>query len=208
MQYSVSASALVHIGHSRHYPIGWLTRTIKKNRRALRTRMYTYEQSCARVLNSLEPLSLIFSTGAVNATSTSPPTKTPQIRQTTDGDDDFVDGIIGGAIVLGMILMIYACHSCYIRFCRNRQDNAGAILNLPNIMQSLSQFPIGPPFLHKDDGITLVNQDWTTLFSVRGESIFCDHWLAWPLMSNVRGVCFFLFFFFSVLLTGISFTSD
>ena len=121
--------------------------------------MYTYEQSCARVLNSLEPLSLIFSTGAVNATSTSPPTKTPQIRQTTDGDDDFVDGIIGGAIVLGMILMIYACHSCYIRFCRNRQDNAGAILNLPNIMQSLSQFPIGPPFLHKDDGITLVTQN-------------------------------------------------
>ena len=136
-----------------------------------------------------------------------PPTTTPQIRKTTDGDDDFVHGIIGGAIVLGMIMMIYACHSCYIRFCRDRQDNAGAILNLPNIMQSLSQFPIGPPFLHKDDGITLVNQDWTTLFSVRGESIFCDHWLAWPLMSNVRGVCFFLFFF-SVLLTGISFTGD
>ena len=88
-----------------------------------------------------------------------PPTKTPQIRQTTDGDDDFVHGIIGGAIVLGMILMIYACHSCYIRFCRNRQDNAGAILNLPNMVQLPSQFPIGPPFLHKDDGITLVTQN-------------------------------------------------
>ena len=121
--------------------------------------MYTYEQSCARVLNSLEPISLIFSTGAVKATPTAPPTKTPQIRQTTDGDDDFVHGIIGGAIVLGMILMIYACHSCYIRFCRNRQDNAGAILNLSNMVQLASQFPIVPPFLHKDDSITLVNQD-------------------------------------------------
>ena len=67
--------------------------------------MYTYEQSCARVLNSLEPISLIFSTGAVKATPTAPPTKTPQIRQTTDGDDDFVHGIIGGAIVLGIILV-------------------------------------------------------------------------------------------------------
>ena len=133
--------------------------------------MYTYEQSCARVLNSLEPISLIFSTGAVKATPTAPPTKTPQIRQTTDGDDDFVHGIIGGAIVLGMILMIYACHSCYIRFCRNRQDNAGAILNLPNMVQLASQFPIVPPFLHKDDSITLVNQDWTTLFSVSGNVI-------------------------------------
>ena len=119
-----------------------------KNRRALRTR-----------INSLEPISLIFSTGAVKATPTAPPTKTPQIRQTTDGDDDFVHGIIGGAIVLGMIMMIYTCHSCYIRFCRNRQDNAGAILNLPNMMQLPSQFPIGPPFLHKDDGITLVTQN-------------------------------------------------
>ena len=100
-------------------------------------------------------ISLIFSTGAVKAT----PTKTPQIRQTTDGDDDFVHGIIGGAIVLGMILMIYACHSCYIRFCRNRLDNAGAILNLPNMVRLPSQFPIGPPFLHKDDGITLVTQN-------------------------------------------------
>ena len=133
--------------------------------------MYTYEQSWARVLNSLEPISLIFSTGAVKATPTAPPTKTPQIRQTTDGDDDFVHGIIGGAIVLGMILIIYACHSCYIRFCRNRQDNAGAILNLPNMVQLPFQFPIGPPFLHKDDGITLVDRNWTTLFSVSGNAI-------------------------------------
>ena len=121
--------------------------------------MYTDEQSCARVFNSLEPISLIFSTGAVKATPTAPPTKTPQIRQTTDGDDDFVHGIIGGAIVLGMILIIYACHSCYIRFCRNRQDNAGAILNLPNMVQLPFQFPIGPPFPHKDHGITLVDQN-------------------------------------------------
>ena len=107
---------------------------------------------------SLEPISLIFSTGAVKAAPTAPPNKTPQIRQTTD-DDDFVLEIIGGAIVLGMILMIYARHSCCLRFCRNRQDNAGAILNLPNMVQLPSYFPIGPPYLHKDDGITLVNQD-------------------------------------------------
>ncbi|CAH3158516.1 unnamed protein product [Porites lobata] len=31
------------------------------------------------------------------------PSRTPQIRQTTDDDDDFVIRIIGGAIVLGMI---------------------------------------------------------------------------------------------------------
>ena len=92
------------------------------------------------------------------AAPTTPPNKTPQIRQTTD-DDDFVDGIIGGAIVLGLILMIYACHSCYLRFCRNRQDNAGAILNLPNMAQLPSHFPIFSPYLHKDDGITLVNHD-------------------------------------------------
>ena len=107
---------------------------------------------------SLEPISLIFSTGAVKAAPTAPPNKTPQIRQTTD-DDDFVLEIIGGAIVLGMIFMIYARHSCYLRFCRNRQDNAGAILNLPNMVQLPSYFLIGPPYLHKDDGITLVNQD-------------------------------------------------
>ena len=95
-----------------------------------------------------------FLTGAAKAVPTAPPTNTPQILQTTDKNDDFVDGIIGGAIVLGMILIIYACHSCYIRFCRNRRDNAGAILNLPNMVQLPSQFPIGPPFLHKDDGIT------------------------------------------------------
>ena len=119
--------------------------------------MYTYQHGCARAVNSLEPISLIFFTGAVKAAPTVPPTKTPQIRQTTD--DDFVHGIIGGAIVLGMILMIYACHSCYLRFCRNRQDNAGPILNLPNMVQLPSQFPIGSSYLHKDDGITLVNQD-------------------------------------------------
>ena len=90
---------------------------------------------------------------------TTPPNKTLQIRQTTDDDDDFVDRILGGAIVLGLILMIYVCHSCYLRFCRNRQDNAGAILNLPNMAQLPSQFPIGSPYLHKDDGITLVNHD-------------------------------------------------
>ena len=109
----------------------------------------------AHAVNSLEPISLMLSTGGVKAA----PSRTPQIRQTTDGDDDFVHGIIGGAIVLGMIMMIYACHSCYIRFCRDRQDNAGAILNLPNMMQLPSQFPIGPPFLHKDDGITSVTQN-------------------------------------------------
>ena len=96
---------------------------------------HRYEHGCARAVNSLEPISLIFSTGAVTAAPTTPPNKTPQIRQTTDDDDDFVGGIMGGAIVLGMVLMIYACHSCYIRFCRNRQDNESAILNLPNMMQ-------------------------------------------------------------------------
>ena len=105
-------------------------------------------------MNSLEPISLIFSTGAVMEALTAPPNKTPQIRQTTDDNDDFVHGIIGGAIVLGMILMIYACHSCYLRFCRSRQDNAGAILHLPNLMQLPSHFPMGSPYLHKDDGIT------------------------------------------------------
>ena len=179
--------------------------------------MYTYEQSCARVLNSLEPISLIFSTGAVKATPTAPPTKTPQIRQTTDGDDDFVHGIIGGAIVLGMIMMIYACHSCYIRFCRDRQDNAGAILNLPNMVQLPSQFPIGPPFLHKDDGITLVTQNWTTLFSVSGDAIKKEEKFFFPATgsagpprsSNVRGVfCFFFSVCFFVLLTDISFTVE
>ena len=121
--------------------------------------MYTYEHGCARAVNSLEPISLIFSTGADKAAPTVSPTNTSKIRQTTDDDDDFVHGIIGGAIVLGMILMIYACHSCYLRFCRNRQGNAGAILNLPNMVQLPSQFPIGSSYLHKDDGITLVNQD-------------------------------------------------
>ena len=109
---------------------------------------------CARAVNSLEPISLMFFKGAAKAVPTAPPTNTPQILQTTDKNDDFGDGIIGGAIVLGMILIIYLCHSCYIRFCRNRRDNAGAILNLPNMVQLPSQFPIGPPFLHKDDGIT------------------------------------------------------
>ena len=123
--------------------------------RLIRT-IHKYEHGCARAVNSLEPISLIFSTGAVKAAPTAPPTKTPQIRQTTE-DDDFVHEIIGGAIVLGMILIIYACHSCYLCFCHNRQDNAGAILNLPNMVQLPSYFPIGPPYLHKDDGITLVN---------------------------------------------------
>ena len=115
--------------------------------RLIRT-IHKYEHGCARAVNSLEPISLIFSTGAVKAAPTAPPTKTPQIRQTTE-DDDFVHEIIGGAIVLGMILIIYACHSCYLCFCRNRQDNAGAILNLPNVVQLPSHFPIGSPFLHK-----------------------------------------------------------
>ena len=123
--------------------------------RLIRT-IHKYEHGCARAVNSLEPISLIFSTGAVKAAPTAPPTKTSQIRQTTE-DDDFVHEIIGGAIVLGMILIIYACHSCYLCFCHNRQDNAGAILNLPNMVQLPSYFPIGPPYLHKDDGITLVN---------------------------------------------------
>ena len=86
--------------------------------RLIRT-IHKYEHGCARAVNSLEPISLIFSTGAVKAAPTAPPTKTPQIRQTTE-DDDFVHEIIGGAIVLGMILIIYACHSCYLCFCRNR----------------------------------------------------------------------------------------
>ena len=113
--------------------------------RLIRT-IHKYEHGCARAVNSLEPISLIFSTGAVKAAPTAPPTKTPQIRQTTE-DDDFVHEIIGGAIVLGMILIIYACHSCYLCFCRNRQDNAGAILNLPNMVQFPSQFAIASPFL-------------------------------------------------------------
>ena len=54
-------------------------------------------------MNSLEPISLIFSTGAVKAAPTAPPSKTPQILQTTD-DDDFVHEIIGGALVLGTTL--------------------------------------------------------------------------------------------------------
>ena len=178
-------------------------------RRALGRDWYEHkcEHGCARVVYSLEPISLIFSTGAVKAAPTAPPNKTPQIRQTTD-DDDFVLEIIGGAIVLGMIFMIYARHSCYLRFCRNRQDNAGAILNLPNMVQLPSYFLIGPPYLHKDDGITLVNQDWTTLFSVRGNAIKKrrkEKGLARPPMSNVRAfasVCFF------VLFTDISFTDD
>ena len=96
----------------------------------------------------------MFFTGAAKVAPTAPPTNTSKICQSTDENDDFVDGIIGGAIVLGMIVIIYACHSCNIRFCRNRRDNAGAILNLPNMVQLPSQFPIGPPFLHKDDGIS------------------------------------------------------
>ena len=54
-------------------------------------------------MRSLEPISLIFSTGAVKVAPTVPPTKTPQIHQTTD-DDDFVHEIIGGGIVLGTTL--------------------------------------------------------------------------------------------------------
>ena len=154
-------------------------------------------------MNSLEPISLLFFTGAVKAVPTAPPTKTPQIRQTTDDDDDFVHGIIGGAIVLGIILMIYACYLCYIRFCRNRQDNVGAILNSPNLMQLSSQFPISTLVLHKDDGITLVNQDWTTLFSVSGNAIKKEEksflrpqvWLG--LQGRQTFEVFFCFVFFS-----------
>ena len=51
-------------------------------------REHRYEHGCARAVNSLEPILLIFSTGAVKATPTAPPTKTLQIRQTTDDDDD------------------------------------------------------------------------------------------------------------------------
>ena len=76
-------------------------RPLQKNRRALRMRMYTYVHGCARahVVNSLETIPLILSTFGVKAA----PSRTPQIRQTTDDDDDFVIRIIGGAIVLGMI---------------------------------------------------------------------------------------------------------
>ena len=76
-------------------------RPLQKNRRALRMRMYTYVHGCARahVVNSLEPISLMLSTGGVKAA----PSRTPQIRQTTDDDDDFVIRIIGEAIVLRMI---------------------------------------------------------------------------------------------------------
>ena len=76
-------------------------RPLQKNRRALRMRMYTYVHgcACAHVVNSLEPISLMLSTGGVKAA----PNRTPQIRQTTDDDDDFVIRIIGGAIVLRMI---------------------------------------------------------------------------------------------------------
>ena len=102
-----------------------------------------------------------------------------------------------------------------IRLCHNRQDNEGAILNLPNLMQLPSQFPIVPPFLHKDDGITLINQDWIFNFSVRGEKLRRKYFFAAtclagpPMSSNVRGVfCLFFSVCFSVLLTGISFTDD
>ena len=76
-------------------------RPLQKYRLALRMRMYTYVHGCARahLVNSLEPISLMLSTGGVKAA----PSRTPQIRQTTDDDDDFVIRIIGGAIVLGMI---------------------------------------------------------------------------------------------------------
>ena len=184
-------------------------------RRALGRDWYEhkYEHGCARAVNSLEPISLIFSTGAVKAASLAPPNKTPQIRD----DDDFVHEIIGGTIVLEMILMIYACHSCYLRFCRNRQDNAGAILNLPNMVQLPSHFPIGSPYLHKDDCITLVNHDWTTLFSVSGNAIkkrgksFLRLQVGWA--SNVvkRSRFFFLFvcfFLFVSLFYWIEFLID
>ena len=45
----------------------------------------------ARAVNSLEPISLMFFTGAAKAIPTAPPTNTPQILQTTDENDDFVD---------------------------------------------------------------------------------------------------------------------
>ena len=65
------------------------------------------------------------------------------------------------------------------RSCRCRQDNAGAILNLTIRVQLPCQFPIGPSFLHKDDGITLVNQDRTTLFSVSGNAIKREEKVTW-----------------------------
>ena len=65
------------------------------------------------------------------------------------------------------------------RSCRCRQDNAGAILNLTIRVQLPCQFPIGPSFLHKDDGITLVNQDRTTLFSVSGNAIEREEKVTW-----------------------------
>ena len=66
-----------------------------------------------------------------------------------------------------------------LRSCRCRQDNAGAILNLTIRVQLPCQFPIGPSFLHKDDGITLVNQDRTTLFSVSGNAIKREEKVTW-----------------------------
>ena len=180
------------------------------HRRALRRDWYEhkYEHGCARAVNSLEPISLIFSTGAAKAAPTALPKKTPQIRQTTDDDDDFVHEIIGGAIVLGMVLMIYACHSCYIRFCCNRQDiNEGAILNLPNMMQ------VTVPVSH---WFSVSSQRWWYYLSKprpnhiifsgnaikKGESLFCGYRLAGPPMSsNVRGVffvCLFVFLFVSL----------
>ena len=189
-------------------------------RRALGRDWYEHkcEHGCARVVYSLEPISLIFSTGAVKAAPTAPPNKTPQIRQTTDDDGDFVGGIMGRAIVLGMVLMIYACHSCYIRFCRNRQDNESAILNLPNMMQ------VTVPVSH---WFSVSSQKWWYYLSKprpnhiifsrnaikKGESLFCGYGLAGPPMSsNVRGVfsCLFVCFSvcFSVLLNRISFTDD
>ena len=46
---------------------------------------------CARAVNSLGPISLMFFTGTAKAVRTAPPTNTPQILQTTDENDDFVD---------------------------------------------------------------------------------------------------------------------
>jgi len=96
----------------------------------------------------------------------------------TDGDKTFDDnflpdtpksswfsgpvlyGITGGAIVLGIILTTYACYSCCVRRRCYQQATAGGTRNLPRMVQFLSQFPISPSYIYKDDGVAcLVNQE-------------------------------------------------
>ena len=167
-------------------------------------REHRYEHGCARAVNSLEPILLIFSTGAVKATPTAPPTKTLQIRQTTDDDDD--DDFVHESSVEPTFLQWFWWFTHV-----THATSAFAVTDRITQAQFLtcqiwcSYRPSFPSVLRFFTKMVLPHYfQWECNKKKRGESLFCGHRLAGPpRSSNVRGVFCFCF---SVLLTDISFT--